>query len=192
MISDINKSNIRLMTDSTTYITRKLYNEHSAVSMNKTLLFVDKSDILIYNNLRIIRKLEVGLMAKYNTEQRKLLQNLFESHPHEMFSAGQISEMLNDKGISQSAVYRNLSMLEENGLLRRCSKQGSREILYQYTGKEQCRGHIHLSCKKCGKTVHMDSADSALIIDNAKNHENFLIDQLDTVLYGVCKGCQNK
>lgn len=130
-------------------------------------------------------------MAKYKTEQRKLMQEFFADHPHEMFSAKHIFEVLGEGTISISAVYRNLSELESYGLVRRCTKSGSREAFYQYTGIEDCREHIHLTCKKCGKTIHMALDDTDELVRNASKYKNFAVDRTATVLLGICGACRN-
>ncbi len=129
-------------------------------------------------------------MAKYKTEQRKLMQDLFADHPHEMFSAKDIFTVLGKETTSISAVYRNLVELESHGLVRRCTKSGSREAFYQYTGIEDCKEHIHLTCKKCGKTVHMALEDTDELVRNASKYKDFTVDRSETVLVGICGGCK--
>ena len=130
-------------------------------------------------------------MAKYKTEQRKLMQALFVKHPHEMFSAKEIEELLGSESVSISAIYRNLSELEASGLVRRCAKNGSREAFYQYTGIEDCKDHIHMTCTRCGKTIHMAAEDTDALIRSASKYKDFSIDRTGTVLFGLCGVCRN-
>lgn len=130
-------------------------------------------------------------MAKYKTEQRKIMQELFSEHPHEIFSAKEIAELLAGQAVSISAIYRNLSELESAGLVRRCAKAGSREAFYQYTGTEDCKDHIHLMCKKCGKTIHMETEDTEALVQSASKYRNFTLDKTDSILYGLCEACHN-
>ncbi len=130
-------------------------------------------------------------MAKYKTEQRKLMQALFMKHPHEMFSAKEIAELLGNGSVSISAIYRNLSELETSGLLRRCAKNGSRKAFYQYTGTEECKGHIHLTCTRCGRTIHMALEDTDELVRSASKYKDFLIDRTETVLFGLCGACRD-
>ena len=90
-------------------------------------------------------------MAKYITKQRRLLLDFLAKHTDETLSAGQIAEALSGKEISTSAIYRNLAALEQEGKLKRSVKPGSQEAYYRYTDDEDCRGHLHLSCLRCGK-----------------------------------------
>lgn len=142
--------------------------------------------------MRTIRKLVFGVseLAKYMTKQRKLLLDFLSEHTDEALSAGQVAKALSGKGISASAIYRNLAALEQEGKLKRSIKPGSQETYYRYADDEHCRGHLHLSCLRCGKTVHVEETETdALAYQLAKN-EGFALDRTDTVLYGICAECQ--
>ena len=129
-------------------------------------------------------------MQAYMTKPRKRLLTYLQSHPDETISAGQISQELN--GISVSAVYRNLSALEQDGAVRKVAKSGSREVFYQFMKAEECKDHLHLSCKKCGKTFHMDEAETEALLGSIAKLDGFAVDRGDTVLYGVCEACQRE
>ena len=129
-------------------------------------------------------------MTKYATRQRKALLQYLHSHADEQLTARQSGEALSGEEISASAVYRNLAALEEAGQVRRLSKSGAREIFFQYAGAEHCRDCLHLSCKKCGKTIHMDADEAERLIQSVAICDKFKIDKTDTVLYGVCGECQ--
>ena len=128
-------------------------------------------------------------MQAYMTQPRKRLLSYLHKHADETLSAGQIAEELPE--ISVSAVYRNLSALERDGAVRKVAKAGSREVFYQYMNAEKCRDHLHLSCKKCGKTFHMDEEETAVLLDSIARIDGFSVDRGDTVLYGTCEDCRN-
>ena len=94
-------------------------------------------------------------MSSYSTRQRKALLAYLSRHPDELLSARQIADALADEKISLSAVYRNLAQLEAEEKVRRSSKSGTREVYYQYLDAESCKGALHMSCVKCGRTFHM-------------------------------------
>lgn len=129
-------------------------------------------------------------MAKYITKQRKAFLGYLGLHPDEPLTAKQIADALQAQNISISAVYRNLCDLEAEGKIRRIIRSGSREVFYQYANADECKSSLHLSCKKCGKTFHVGKPSTQLIVQNIAKNENFSIDKTDTVIYGVCKGCQ--
>ena len=91
----------------------------------------------------------------YKTEQRKILLDFFDRNRDKVFSAQQIAKQLEQFDISLSAVYRNLSALEQAGKVKRQTKIGSREVYYQFVDCASCQEHIHISCTKCGKIVHL-------------------------------------
>ena len=128
-------------------------------------------------------------MPKYLTKQRRMLTEYLSAHPDESISAGQIAEALADC-ISKSAVYRNLADMEAEGVLRRVANSGSHEVIYQYVKGHGCEGALHLSCKKCGKTVHMQKQIADLLVDSVAQSDNFSIDKGETVIYGICSGCK--
>ena len=111
------------------------------------------------------------------TKQRKLLLDYLSQHTDESLSA------------SQSAVYRNLSALEAEGKIRRVVSGSSREVVYQYVDGHDCKGCLHLSCTKCGKTVHMQKQIADTLVDSVAMSDNFSIDKGETVIYGVCAEC---
>lgn len=154
---------------------------------------IDIPTLLCYTDLRIIRKLceiEVIAMPKYMTKQRKLLTDYLALHPDENISAGQIAEALSEK-ISKSAVYRNLSDMEAEGKVRRIVGSG-REVFYQYADAHACEGCLHLSCTKCGKTIHMQKQIADRLVDSVAENDDFSIDKGETVIYGVCAACRKE
>ncbi len=143
-----------------------------------------------YSDLQTIRKSrEWGLtMTKYRTKQRQTLLAFLSCHPDEQLSAKQIAAPLKEEGVSMSAVYRNLSELEAEGKVKRYSKPGARDVFYQYIAP--CRGCLHLSCTKCGKTFHMDQDQADTLVRQLAETEAFRLDLGNTILYGLCKNCR--
>lgn len=127
-------------------------------------------------------------MADYVTEQRKELLSFFKRNPDAAFTAKQIADQM--PGVSLSAVYRNLSRLEKSGEISRSVKEGFREIFYSYVASESCHGCLHLTCQKCGSTVHMNHEISEKMIDALNETDGFFIDKKKTVLYGICAKCR--
>ena len=128
-------------------------------------------------------------MSKYATKQRALLLDYLTEHADESLSASEIAAALAEKEISVSAVYRNLSQLEQEGTLHRAAGAG-KEQRYRYTGAESCRGCLHLSCTRCGRTFHMGRTDANRLVNAVAEAEGFALDRAETVLYGVCESCR--
>ena len=126
-------------------------------------------------------------MPNYMTRQRRALLDYLSAHADETLSAREIAAAL--AGVSASAVYRNLAALETEGKLRRV--KGAREAAYQYVGAASCRGRVHLKCKRCNRTFHMDERGAERLVGVVEQAEGFAVDKGDTVLYGVCELCQD-
>ena len=126
-------------------------------------------------------------MTRYITRQRKLLLGYLHEHTDELLPAAQIVDALVAQDVSASAVYRNLAALVDEGVLQCVGKSGSRQGYY----RTSCHEHLHLSCKRCGKTYHMDAQESEQIIRTIAREDHFAIDRADTVLYGICADCQS-
>lgn len=126
----------------------------------------------------------------YNTQQRKILTDFFSQNHDKVFSVEEIAEKLSEKGISLSAVYRNLSALEKGGKVRKTIKNGSRKAFYQYVDCDECKGHLHMSCTKCGQTIHLEEDEADEIVNSILKSTKFSIDTDNTVLYGVCEKCE--
>lgn len=129
-------------------------------------------------------------MSKYMTRQRKALLGCLCAHPDEQLSAQAIADALAGEEISLSAVYRNLSELEAEGKVRRSGRAGSREVYYQYIDADGCRGCLHLSCRECGRTFHLDPVCARRLVSEVQEAQGFAVDRSETVLYGVCERCR--
>ncbi len=128
-------------------------------------------------------------MANYMTEQRKQLFAFLQKNPDKQFSARQIADSLSCSSVSLSAVYRNLTYLQEKGLINRFTKEGNRELFYQYIHSEDCRNCIHMNCIKCGRTFHMNVEIADRMLEDISKADGFQIKKEKSVLYGICKNC---
>lgn len=129
-------------------------------------------------------------MAKYVTKQRRQLLDYLSRHTDEQMTARQIADALTQENISLSAVYRNLSDLEADGLLKRSVREGTRDVFYQYIAAEECKDSLHLSCRVCGKSIHLSDAEAERLLDSTLKSTGFQIDKSETILYGVCADCR--
>ena len=137
--------------------------------------------------LRTIRKFrkEMG----YKTKQRELILSFFEANPDQSFSVMEIAEKIKEEGVSVSAIYRNLALLEKEGRVRKSVKQGTHEAYYRFLDCHECREHIHMQCVECGKTTHLDDQATSALLNGVMANSDFSVDRSTTVLYGVCHDC---
>lgn len=131
-------------------------------------------------------------MPRYSTRQRDVLLGFLDEHAHESLTAKQIAEGLSDEKISLNAVYRNLSELERSGKVRKVTQAGVRDALYQYVAATSCHGLLHLSCKSCGKTFHLENDMTEKMVSHFKDSIHFTVEPADTVIYGICQFCKEQ
>ena len=131
-------------------------------------------------------------MAEYETRQRKRLLAYLSEHKDEQMTARQISKNLSAEEISISAIYRNLSVLEERGFLKRSVRENTRDIYYQYIAAEECKGKLHLTCLACGRSIHLGIRETEQLMQNTLNTTGFQIEKSETILYGVCELCRTQ
>ena len=129
-------------------------------------------------------------MARYLTRQRKQLLKYLSEHTDEQMTARQIADALAEDNISISAVYRNLADLEAEGLLKRSVREGTREAFYQYIAAGECKDSLHLSCRICGKSIHLGEKEAEQLLHGTLESTGFQIDKSETILYGVCADCR--
>ncbi len=130
-------------------------------------------------------------MKKYVTKQRRALCLFLEANADAMFSAGEIYKALKDEKISLSAIYRNLPILESEGLINRVAMTGSTEIYYQSIDSQRCCSSIHLNCTECGKSQHLAHNAALSLKDSALTASGFEVDATRTVIYGKCRNCKS-
>jgi len=128
----------------------------------------------------------------YETKQRDILLNFFKMNRDKSFSASEIFEKLKKKNISLSAIYRNLAELEHFEKVRKTTKNGSKCFFYQFVDCVECNGHVHLSCTKCGKIIHLSEKDSQNLSSSLLKNSKFNLDTKTAVLFGECESCTKK
>lgn len=128
-------------------------------------------------------------MRPYMTAQRRKLMEFLRENPDRQFTAKDIAENLSEEAISVSAVYRNLNALEESGQVVCVLHKGIRDKYYHCPVSEECRSSLHMTCTKCGKSLHMNAEDADRLIAVQQDKNGFRISTVQTVIYGVCRDC---
>ncbi|MBQ3516554.1 MAG: transcriptional repressor, partial [Lachnospiraceae bacterium] len=90
----------------------------------------------------------------------------------------------------QSSVYRLMKKLVDEGMVRRHSKEDSRQYVYQIIQSEECHAHLHLQCTECGKLVHLSHEATKEARQWMQGATGFELDQEKTFLYGTCTDCK--
>ena len=86
----------------------------------------------------------------YNTKQKTSLIEYLKKQK-EPQSANNIASNLTQ--IGRSTIFRLLASLENEGIVQSCIENRTRLYIYK---NQKCHDHIHASCSKCGRFIHLD------------------------------------
>jgi Fe2+ or Zn2+ uptake regulation protein len=90
--------------------------------------------------------------------------------------------------LSTQAVYDNLHILEEAGLIRRIQPSGHPARYEARVGDN----HHHLVCRRCGLTADVDCvAGKAPCLDPATD-QGFVVQEAEVIFWGLCPSCQQE
>lgn len=123
------------------------------------------------------------------SKQREALLTLLRStrsHP----SADRLYESLRKEfpNISLATVYRNLSVLAENGDIIKIRTSSDKEHFDGFVHK-----HSHFVCRKCDSIFDVDISGMDGAEQQAAEKLNADVDDYSLVFYGICSECcQNK
>jgi Fur family transcriptional regulator, peroxide stress response regulator len=89
--------------------------------------------------------------------------------------------------ISKGTVYRNLRVLQEEGMITPLNLDGA---LGRYEVKQ--KGHYHFRCDKCGRVFDLDEPVDAAIDERVRMRTGFRVSHHQTEFCGLCKDCLGK
>ena len=119
-------------------------------------------------------------MTKYEKEIYRLISESAEHMTAEQMF-GEMKKIYSS--VSLATIYNNLNKLNEAGLIRKISVEGSPD---RY---DRVMKHDHIVCKRCGKLTDVRFDD---LSDTLKNQmgEEFLF--YDLKVYSICPECRKK
>lgn len=119
------------------------------------------------------------------TAQRLAVLKAVSATPHA--TADQVLDVVRaDLGsVSRQAVYDALSVLSDNGVIRRIQPARS-PALYEDRVDDN---HHHLVCRGCGRTVDVDCAVGYRPCLEAADSQGFEIDEAEVIYWGRCPTC---
>ena len=131
------------------------------------------------------------LKKNYNTKKRIYIEEIFKNSPEKVYTSKDIIEFTK-AFIGEATVYRTLSKLVEEGIIKRYIAAEKETILYQYNPHNNCENHFHLCCETCGILIHMDCEFLNSMEEHMMKKHNFLINNMKTLIYGECESCRKK
>lgn len=131
---------------------------------------------------------------EYHTRQRELLLSFAKENKHNVFTVNEITNKLcGSEDIGKSTVYRLVSKLTDDGILKRYYDESKKSAVYQYVDHEHgCDRHFHLKCTDCGRTVHLEDKSTEAALRSILQDNQFAMDEGKTVLFGKCEGCKKE
>ena len=131
---------------------------------------------------------------KYKTKQRANILEYLKENTGKHVTADEIINYFKktENPIGKSTVYRCIDSLVEENIIRKYISEEGKSACFQYIeNQEECTKHYHMKCVKCGKLIHLDCNEIAIIQNHILQKHNFKIDVCKTILYGTCKECLN-
>ncbi len=131
--------------------------------------------------------------STYMTGAKKQILDFFHENKDKHFTVDQIVDALSKCAPSpgKSTVYRQVSRLWEDGIIRRFEAAGTDSFVYQYAVGVNCEHHFHLKCESCGRLLHMECDMLTEVREHILKDHSFLIGGA-SVIYGVCADCAAK
>lgn len=130
----------------------------------------------------------------YKTKQRDSILNLLTNNKDEHLTADEVYERLKMLGscVGKSTVYRYLDRLVSEGTVRKFIVDDINGACFQFIDSQnECQEHFHLKCSDCGVLFHVECNYLNNMNKHIYKHHNFKIDNLKTVLYGLCEECSS-
>ena len=118
----------------------------------------------------------------YNTKQKTYLIEYLRNKKEPMSATAIASELTT---IGKSTIFRLLASLEKEGVVQSCIENRTRLYIYK---NQMCHNHIHASCSKCGRFIHLDENTSKQI-EKAMESSGLTIDS-EEVIHCICDRCK--
>jgi len=140
------------------------------------------------------------MASTYKTEGKTRLITFFSQHPDTQYTVDELCAALSEaypdayNGAKEckSSLYRRLSVLLEEGTVRKFRDDKQSAYVYQYVACGACSHHFHLKCLSCGKLEHLDCVISDQLLAHISADHHFCVDRGRSILYGLCADCHDE
>ena len=123
-----------------------------------------------------------------------MLIRYLESIPGKHITVQDICDYFTGQGITigQATVYRHLSTLIEQNLVRKYTIDEKSPACFEYVGGDNSCFEVclHCKCDSCGKLIHLNCNHLSHIQTHLFEDHNFVLNKGKTVFYGICENCQ--
>lgn len=130
----------------------------------------------------------------YNTTAQTFIKDYLKENSDKLVTAQDVETALSVHKIevNSSTVYRCLSRLCQSGEIIKYAANKGEMSTFQYTGEkaDNCKNHLHLSCIKCNRVIHLECDFMKEISQHILNEHGFKLQCEASVLYGICDKCK--
>ena len=137
-----------------------------------TLVHTDLPDVLRAHGLHV-------------TAQRLAVMRAVTALPHSTADAVAEQAKSDIGAISRQSVYDALTLLTEQGVIRRIQPIGSPALYESRVGDN----HHHVICRDCGQVADVDCAVGHRPCLTASQTHGFVIDEAEVAYWGLCPTC---
>ena len=123
----------------------------------------------------------------YTTEKKRRIYELLSEGRDRAFTVDDICASVLEGEGGRSTVYRIISDMVKDGVVKKLTDEHTRHTTYQYFGGG-CHEHLHLKCKTCGRLTHLDHETSHLLEEKILGTAGFSLDG-GCIILGECKNC---
>lgn len=125
----------------------------------------------------------------YKTKQSDFILEYLKENTDKQLSINQIADAIGNY-VGKSTIYRRISEMTNNGVIRRFRGNDGKSVVYQFVGEDhECDKHFHLKCMDCGKLIHLECWQMDEIAGHIGKKHGFSLDSTKCVLYGKCARC---
>lgn len=121
---------------------------------------------------------------KHSRQRDSILQFLMTRKDHPTADIIYMNVRQRNPSISLGTVYRNLTLLAENGEIKRLNMGDGVDHF-----DADASPHYHLFCEKCGGVVDLKMEDIDSVIEKAAAHFDGHVAGHVTYFYGTCSRC---
>ncbi len=126
-------------------------------------------------------------MLKYSRQRESILNNLRGRYDHPTAAMVYESVRMEQPNISLGTVYRNLSLLSDNGQILKISTGIGPD---RFDGEN--KPHNHFVCRCCGNVTDLEFVLDEKIVEEASQSFDGHIEGYELRLFGTCGQCLSK
>lgn len=123
---------------------------------------------------------------KFSRQRELILNEVLNNNLHPTADSIYTNLKKTNPGLSLGTVYRNLSLLTENGFISKLSIPNQSDRF-----DRNLKPHAHLICTECNNIFDIESESINKFIGDLSQEQDLSISSYDIVLQGICKNCKN-